>query len=199
MASTTASGGAIAWATGGYFLQGALNGLQIGAFNFVEHDGYDGNGGPGYVKRLPDGTLEAQEPLQEVVCKGIKIRPILNVPHEKPLESVYPEFGIFLFGRSVIEGAFQGFWTVLKYETGGWKQWVRLGNSYSKSGDFQTKSLRWGASPYYTKKIGNPTLRNINQNLRNTKFPYDNWRTADPGHIHYKWRLNDEDSWHWFR
>ena len=34
---------------------------------------------------------------------------------------------------------------------------------------------------------------------RNTKFPYDNWRTADPGHIHYKWRLNDEDSWHWFR
>lgn len=103
------------------------------------------------------------------------------------------------YNRSVIEGAFQGFWTVLKYETGGWKQWVRLGNSYSKSGDFQTKPLRWGASPYYTKKIGNPTLRNINQNLRNTKFPYDNWRTADPGHIHYKWRLNDEDSWHWFR
>ena len=29
---------------------------------------------------------------------------------------------------------------------------------------------------------------------RNTKFPYGNWRTADPGHIHYKWRLNDEDS-----
>lgn len=68
-----------------------------------------------------------------------------NVPVEKPLESVYPEFGIFLFGRAaVIEGAFQGFWTVLKYETGGWKQWVRLGKSYSKSGDFQTKSLRWG-------------------------------------------------------
>ncbi len=70
MASTTAAGGAIAWAAGGDFLQGALNGLQIGAFNFAEHDGYDGNGGPGYVKRLPDGTLEAQEPLQEVVCKA---------------------------------------------------------------------------------------------------------------------------------
>ena len=39
----------------------------------------------------------------------------------------------------------------------------------------------------------------INQSLRNTKFPYDNWRTADPGHIHYKCRLNDDDSWHWFR
>ena len=68
------------------------------------------------------------------------------------LESVYPEFGIFLFGRSVIEGAFQGFWTVLKYETGGWKQWVRLGNSYSKSGDFQTKSLLWGGITILHKK-----------------------------------------------
>lgn len=38
MASTTAAGGTIAWATGGDFLQGALNGLQIGAFNFAEHD-----------------------------------------------------------------------------------------------------------------------------------------------------------------
>ena len=77
---------------------------------------------------------------------------ISNVPHEKPLESVYPEFGIFLFGRSVIEGAFQGFWTVLKYETGGWKQWVRLGNSYSKSGDFQKKSLLWGGITILHKK-----------------------------------------------
>ena len=59
---------------------------------------------------------------------------------------------------------------------------------------FKQNLFSGGASPYYIKKIGNPTLRNINQNLRNTKFPYDNWRTADPGHIHYKWRLNDEDS-----
>ena len=106
MASTTAAGGAIAWATGGDFLQGALNGLQIGAFNFVEHDGYDGNGGPGYVKRLPDGTLEAQEPLQEVVCKSIKIRFISNVPHEKPLVAVYPEFDILFFVRAAIGEVF---------------------------------------------------------------------------------------------
>ena len=106
MASTTAAGGAIAWATGGDFLQGALNGLQIGAFNFVEHDGYDGNGGPGYVKRLPDGTLEAQEPLQEVVCKSIKIRFISNVPHEKPLVAVYPEFDILFFVRAAIGEGF---------------------------------------------------------------------------------------------
>ena len=85
MASTTAAGGAIAWATGGDFLQGALNGLQIGAFNFAEHDGYDGNGGPGYVKRLSDGTLVAQEPLQEVVCTASC--PRRNILFDKPSDA----------------------------------------------------------------------------------------------------------------
>ena len=200
VASTTAMGGIVAWATGGDFLQGAMQGMMIGVFNHAMHDDDNIMGGKAECEVLPDGTRVAPKQLREIVVRAHRIYKLPNVPVEKPLESVYPEFGILLFGRAaVIEGAFQGFWTVLKYETGGWKQWVRLGNSYSKSGDFQTKSLRWGASSYYTKKIGNPTLRNINQSLRNTKFPYDNWRTADPGHIHYKWRLNDEDSWHWFR
>jgi len=196
VASTTAMGGIVAWATGGDFLQGAMQGMTIGLFNHAMHDeNINGeNDYSEYSDYLSGGPKKRAVKLKEVVVLGKDC-----APHEKPLEPVYPEFGILLFGRSVIEGAFQGFLTVLKYETGGRKQWVRLGSSYSKSGKFQTKSLRWGASPYYTKKIGNPTLRNINQNLRNTKFPYDNWRTADPGHIHYKWRLNNEDSWHWFR
>ena len=199
VASTTAMGGIVAWATGGDFLQGALQGIMIGVFNHAMHDDDNIMGGKAECEVLPDGTRVAPKQLRKIVVSAHRIYKLPNVPVEKPLESVYPEFGFFLFERAVIEGVFQDFWTVLKYETGGWKQWVRLGNSYSKSGDFQTRSLRWGASPYYTKKIGNPTLRNINQSLRNTKFPYDNWRTADPGHIHYNWRLNDKDSWHWFR
>ena len=66
-------------------MQGALNGLQIGAFNFAEHDGYDGNGGPGYVKRLPDETLEAQVPLQEVVC--IAASPRRSILFVKPSDA----------------------------------------------------------------------------------------------------------------
>ena len=85
MVSTTAAGGVIAWAIGGDFLQGALNGLQIGAFNFAEHDGYDGKGGSGYVKRLPDGTLEAQVPLQEVVC--IAASPRRSILFTKPSDA----------------------------------------------------------------------------------------------------------------
>ena len=39
VASTTAMGGAVAWATGGDFLQGALQGMTIGLFNHAMHDG----------------------------------------------------------------------------------------------------------------------------------------------------------------
>ena len=31
---------------------------------------------------------------------------------------------------------------------------------------------------------GNPTLRRMNENLRNTKLPGNNWRVNDPGHFH---------------
>ena len=67
-AASTAMGGVAAWISGGNFLEGALSGLQIATFNHLAHDGDSGDGGPGYVRMLPDGTLEAQEPLQEVVC-----------------------------------------------------------------------------------------------------------------------------------
>jgi RHS repeat-associated protein len=38
LACTTAMGGAVAWATGGSFLEGAIRGMQIGAFNHAMHD-----------------------------------------------------------------------------------------------------------------------------------------------------------------
>ena len=38
VASTTAMGGIVAWATGGDFLQGALQGMSIGIFNHAMHD-----------------------------------------------------------------------------------------------------------------------------------------------------------------
>ena len=41
IASTTAIGGMVAWATGGSFLQGALQGLMVGAMNHIQHDQYD--------------------------------------------------------------------------------------------------------------------------------------------------------------
>jgi RHS repeat-associated protein len=72
--------------------------------------------------------------------------------------------------------------------SGGMKQWFRLGESYSKAGKFQTYGLRWGASPKYANKIGNATLRQLNQDFRKTKIPFKSWRTADPGHFHF-WKL----------
>jgi hypothetical protein len=72
--------------------------------------------------------------------------------------------------------------------TGGAKQWLRLGRSYSVEGGFKTYGLRWGASPRYASKIGNVTLRQINQDFRKWKVPFKSWRTIDPGHLHL-WKL----------
>ena len=72
-------------------------------------------------------------------------------------------------------------------KTGGMKQWLRLGKSYSIKGSHQvSKSLRWGASPKHANKIGNSFLRRVNQWLRNKKLPGKSWRVRDPGHFHIK-------------
>jgi len=47
--------------------------------------------------------------------------------------------------------------------------------------------------------INHPLLRNLNQDLRSTRIPLNNWRTADPGHFHYKWKIDNNDTWHWHR
>jgi RHS repeat-associated protein len=101
MASTTAAGGAIAWATGGDFLQGALNGLQIGAFNFAEHDIDD---------PIDGGTLKGP------TIKGKRIiKPHINAPQEKGLVPVYPEFGILLVGRAILNGCVDILYQAINY------------------------------------------------------------------------------------
>ncbi|MCT3833551.1 hypothetical protein HZP56_08365 [Elizabethkingia anophelis] len=83
---------------------------------------------------------------------------------------------------SVIPKGIQNF----NKSTGGIKQWIRTGRSYSIEGGFKTYSTRWGAGGNYWKKIGNPTLQNWNKAFRKTKLPGNNWRVKDPGHFHWK-------------
>jgi len=72
------------------------------------------------------------------------------------------------------------------------RNWIRIGRSFSRSGQFPTFGLRWGASTArnyrYVNQIRSPILRNLNQWLRGLRMPLNNWRTADPGHLHF-WRL----------
>ena len=70
--------------------------------------------------------------------------------------------------------------------TGGMKQWIRIGNSFSHAGGFKTYSIRWGAGGKHWQKIGNPTLQKWNRSFRQTKLPGNGWRTQDPGHFHLK-------------
>ena len=64
VASTTAMGGAVAWATGGDFLQGAIQGMSIGVLNHAIHDDPPSSNTPQMLpevvitaKRIPAGTL----------------------------------------------------------------------------------------------------------------------------------------------
>ncbi len=98
-------------------------------------------------------------------------------PTSGALIPVYPELLLMPLPKGL---------NLLGKATGGAKQWLRLGKSYSIDGGFKTFSLRWGASPRYASKIGNVTLRELNQSMRNWKIPFKSWRTADPGHLHFR-------------
>lgn len=60
--ATTAMGGTLAWATGGSFLNGAFNGLQIGSLNFSEHDN-DNDG----IRYYHDSNNNLHGEIKEVV------------------------------------------------------------------------------------------------------------------------------------
>ena len=106
VASTTAMGGVVAWMTGNDFLQGAMDGINIGLLNDAAHDGNNDNlmGGVAICEVLPDGTYVAPEDIPCVI-----VRMVGNIqfstpapPIEKPLESVHPEFDILFGIRGVL-------------------------------------------------------------------------------------------------
>lgn len=109
--ASAAMGGIAAWVSGGNFLEGALSGLQIATFNHLAHDGGFGDGESRYVRVLSDGTLEAQEPLQEVVCTAsCPRRSILFV---KPSDAGK----VSALSRSIIMEAMAEAWLTVVYVT----------------------------------------------------------------------------------
>ncbi len=86
--------------------------------------------------------------------------------------------GALLFGGSAASSS-------TKAATGGLKQCLRIGSSYSHNLSSRTAlSIRWGASPRYANRIGNTSLRNLNQSIRQFKLPGDSWRVKDAGDFH---------------
>ncbi|MDO5524629.1 MAG: RHS repeat-associated core domain-containing protein [Prevotella sp.] len=95
MASTTVMGGALAWATGGDFLAGAMQGLIIGGLNFAEHDEFI------TLTHDKEGNMECHIKDFYVTPehKDSDIDFLSSYPREKPLEIVSPEFGVFFAVR----------------------------------------------------------------------------------------------------
>jgi hypothetical protein len=65
------------------------------------------------------------------------------------------------------------------------RAWIRLDESHSRTLKRDTGlSLMWGSNKNYRIEIGSPTLRNLNESLRNQRIPVNSPRTVDPGHLH---------------
>ncbi len=62
----------------------------------------------------------------------------------------------------------------------------RIGNSYSRSGNFRTFGARWGSNDYYARNLPR-FLRGPATRIRSWRFPGNSWRVRDPGHFHF-WR-----------
>lgn len=83
--------------------------------------------------------------------------------------------GTSLYNPAVRVGAYTG--------TPG--HWIRFHKSYSQAGNFKTVSASWGSNKRYRQEIGSQRLRELNETLRNARFPGNSWRTQDPGHFHF--------------
>ena len=128
IASTTAMGSVVAWATGGDFLQGAMQGLMIGALNHAQHDGEYLMQRSERCELLPDGTYVAPYDLREVEVVGRRIfYPRMLV--EKPLEGVYPEF-FAMVSVSLIKFVAQIFSTGYQHYNQNWEnRIIEFGNN----------------------------------------------------------------------
>ena len=128
IASTTAMGSVVAWATGGDFLQGAMQGLMIGALNHAQHDGEYLMQRSERCELLPDGIYVAPYDLREVEVVGRRIfYPRMLV--EKPLEGVYPEL-FAMVSVSLIKFVAQIFSTGYQHYNQNWEnRIIEFGNN----------------------------------------------------------------------
>lgn len=168
MASTTIMGGALAWATGGDFLAGAMQGLTIGALNHAMHgDNNEMFRQPAKCEVLPDGTLVAPFDLPEVTVNGSYIISS-NYPIEKPLVSVYPEFAILTILKASINGvvSFSGeLWANYRMSA------IKL--NYTKHG--MERAISRGFTEKRIKEIiyyGKKTIQNAKGGKMNTIYTY---------------------------
>ncbi|TGD59380.1 RHS repeat-associated core domain-containing protein [Flavobacterium humi] len=197
----TVSGGAGAALTGGNFWQGAVTGLVVSGLNHAMHsegsaddNGYDEKGNKindkggdeidylyrkGKIiasKKVFSFTDESSEITSDYRAYGIKI-------HSEGTGLIFSEglkeVGLmYVFGRAT---------ELFTSATGGLKQWIRIGPSFSRAlNEPMANSIRWGASPRYLNRIRSDQFQLLNYRIRNMKLPGNSWRVIDPGHFHLK-------------
>jgi len=154
VALSAIAGGTASELGGGKFANGAVTAAFVMMYNEMGHR---------YTK------VQALTPAE---MRGLEAR--FNEPGLTDVSELFVPVGRLI----------SGIYNALKVAVGPFNVWVRVGDSYSKVGGFQTKAIRWGSNRYYREQIGSDTLRNLNETLHNSKIPIDGWRTQDAGHFH---------------
>lgn len=198
--------GGIAEAQGGEFRQG----FAAGAFSGVALDSADGLGAQGgemlVIGTLVGGTSSVLSggkfsngalsgafiaiyndgvTLEDVADTGLFVLDVVTfIP-------IFWEFKPLVWGLRGAVTASKLTVTAAKVAVGPRKNWIRWGASKSQTLGKKTElSISWGASyaknGKYVNQIGNQSLRNFNQSLRNKSLPVGGWRSIDPGHFHIK-------------
>ncbi len=181
LGATTLFGGVGSATFGGDFMAGAMRGLEIGLYNHTWEEGG--------ITYNDDNPNDITGQIDEVFVDNHLTLPPPTAPVEKGLELVSPEFDILTGIRAIFNGALKATFSVsadgCRFINEQRKPWIRIKPSYSKVNGVKTRSITWGSNAHYRdKKIINPILRKLNENIRNYKIPIDSWRTADPGHFH---------------
>lgn len=181
-----------AWATGGSFWDGVKQGIISSALNHVAHmaeAGFEGGGDGGDPPNKGDGRLSQGSWGIEEIYDGTNWVAKENGrfwPASGQINSTESPIEMLIGGKAVFNGLKASYFSIMD-ATGGVKQWLRFGPSWSHTLQSKTSfSIRWGASPKYAIKIGNNYLRQINQKIRQIKLPGNNWRVKDPGHLHLR-------------
>ncbi len=87
IASTTAMGGVAAWATGGDFLQGAMQGMNIGVLNHAMHDDPPSTNA---TQMLPEVVVTAKRiPVGTLITKIIYIGTLVNKYRSQGIYTMY--------------------------------------------------------------------------------------------------------------
>jgi len=186
------TGGIAAEATGGDFSEGALTAMVVFLYNDIgDYRLRQGLGRRDIPKDMHLRAVQRAGSHKEIVKARKKIAALFSNGAEVVM-MVGGVGDVFYITKGVFDGGRSFYSFNKKAATGGSKQWIHIGKSYSKATGLRTMAIRWGTNNHFGKRIGSQNLRVLNSHLRNMRLPVNSsWGALDPEHFHL-WVLKEQ-------